>query len=344
MKSRGLYGKKYLDIDIREREIGKPGDDEVMVKVHACGVCGTDINFVRDWSEDYMPLGHEIAAEVIETGKNAKEYKPGDKVIVEDCAMCGVCTDCKSGEVDKCRNMYDMAGQPGMSEYMCVRKNLLDPFNGLDYKYACLTEPLAVSLNTVINSEIPLGGSVVVFGPGPLGLMAAKLAKIRGASFVFVVGLSRKTKLENTRLSLAEKMGADVTIEAEKEDVEQVVKSKFPKGVDRVIVTSPPQSILSAMKVIRFGGIISFIGLHFGGKNTIPIDINDMVFRKITLRPTFAEPAIKFPVSNKLLRDGIIDANMLITHTFGFEDVKGMFKGIVETGEPVIKAVFLPHK
>lgn len=343
MKSRGLYGKKYLDVDIREREIGEPGDDEVVVKVHACGVCGTDVNFVRDWSEDYMPLGHEIAAEVVETGKNVNRYKVGDKVIVEDCGMCGVCVDCKSGEVDKCRNMYDLAGQPGMAEYMCVHQNLLDPFDGLDYKYAVLTEPLAVALNLVLNAEIPMGGSVVVLGPGPQGLMAARLAKVRGASTVFVVGLSRKTKLEKARLDLAEKMGADVVIEGEKEDVEQVVKSKFPNGVDRVLVTSPPESMLTAFEIIRFGGIISFIGLHFGGKNVIPLDVNDMIFRKITLQPTFAEPAIKFPASNNLLRDGLVDARLLVTHTFSLDEAKKTFTGIIEADEPIIKAVLLPH-
>ena len=343
VKSHGLYGKKYLNIDIREREIGAPGDEEVIVKVHACGVCGTDVNFVRDWSEDYMPLGHEIAAEVVEVGKNVKTYKPGNKVIVEDCTMCGVCTDCKNGEVDKCRNMYDLGGQPGMAEYMCVRQNSLDPFDGLDYKYACLTEPLAVALNLTLNAEIPLGGSVVVLGPGPQGLMAARLAKIRGAGTVFVVGLSRKTRLESARLDLAEKMGADRVIASADEDVEQIVKSKFPKGVDRVLVTSPPQSILSAIKVIRFGGIISFIGLHFGGKNEIPLDVNEMIFRKITLRPTFAEPAIKFPTSNRLLKDGLIDASPLVTHTFTFKEAKRTFGGIVEANEPIIKAVLLPH-
>lgn len=342
MKSKGLYGKKYLDIVVREREIGKPGDEDVIIKVHACGVCGTDVNFVRDWPDDHMPLGHEIAAEVVETGKNVKSYKPGDRVIVEDCTMCGVCPDCKSDEAEKCRNMYDLGGQPGMSEYMCVRQNSLDPFDGFDYKYACLTEPLAVSLNLILNSEIPLGGSVVVLGPGPLGLMAAKLAKLRGASTVYVVGLSKKLKLEKARLDLAEKMGADITIESETQDVEQVVKSKFPKGVDRVIVTSPPESIKTAFQLIRFGGLITFIGLHFGGKNVVPIDINEMIFKKVTLRPTFAEPAIKFPVSNKLLKEGIIDASLLVTHTFGFKDINPIFSGIVETKEPIIKAVFLP--
>ena len=79
-----------------------------------------------------MALGHEIAAEVMEIGKNVKNVKPGDRVIVEDCSMCGICENCKSGHPEFCRNMYDMGGQPGMGQYMAVRYNSLNKFEGLD--------------------------------------------------------------------------------------------------------------------------------------------------------------------------------------------------------------------
>ncbi len=180
MISKGLYGKKYLDIQVREHEIAAPGDDHVIVKVHACGVCGTDLNFVKDWPDDYMALGHEIAAEVLEVGKNVTTVAPGDRVIVEDVSMCGICDDCKSGHPEFCRNLFSIEGQPGMGQYMSVRYNSCVKFEGLDYVSACLTEPLAVSLTSVINADIPLGGSVLVLGPGPLGLMSARLAKLRG--------------------------------------------------------------------------------------------------------------------------------------------------------------------
>jgi L-iditol 2-dehydrogenase len=117
VKSKGLYGKKYLDIAVREREIPPLDEDHVLVKVHACGVCGTDLNFVRDWPGDPMPLGHEIAAEVLEVGKNVTTVVPGDRVIVEDVSMCGVCEDCKSGHPEFCRNLCSIEGQPGMGNY-----------------------------------------------------------------------------------------------------------------------------------------------------------------------------------------------------------------------------------
>lgn len=343
MKSKGLYGKRYLDIQVREVELAAPDEDHVIVKVHACGVCGTDINFVRDWDDELMPLGHEIAAEVMEVGKNVTTVKPGDRVIVEDCTMCGLCEDCRSGHAEFCRNMYDMEGQPGMAQFLSVRYNSLDRFEGLDYVSASLTEPLAVCITAVETADIPLGGSVVVLGPGPLGLMSARLARLKGAGFVAITGLPADNPREKARLDLAAGLGCDMAIEIGKQDVEAEIKSRFPNGVDRVIVSSPPESIYDALKIIRFGGVITFFGLHFGGRSVIEVDINNLVFNKITLRPAFAEPAIHFPLSNRLLKEGLVDAGKLITHTFGFEDAKSVLQAVIDGSEPIIKAVMLPH-
>ena len=343
MRSRGLWGKKFLDIQVRETEISPPDENHVIVKIKACGVCGTDLNFLRDWAEDPMPLGHEIAAEVVEVGAKVASVKPGDRVIVEDCSMCGICDNCKAGHPEFCRNLFNLEGQPGMGQYMSVRFNSLVKFEGLDYVSACLTEPLAVSLTAVLGAEIPLAGSVVVLGPGPLGLMCAKVAKLRGAGFVAITGKPADNARDKVRQNLAEKFGCDLFIETGKQDVEEEIKRRFSGGVDRVIVSSPPQSIYDALKIVRFGGIINFFGLHFGGQSVINVDINDLVFRKITLRPTFAEPAINFPVSNRLLKDGLVDARSLVTHTFDFEDARRIMSAALDGSLPIIKAVMLPN-
>ena len=342
MISNSLFGKKYLDIQSRQIEVSPPDEDHVIVKIHACGVCGTDINFVKDWPGDPMPLGHEIAAEVMDVGKNVVTVKAGDRVIVEDCTMCGICAACKSGTPQYCRNMYNMENQPGMGQYMSVRYNCLNKFDGMDYVDASLTEPLAVAVTAVLNADIPLGGSVIVLGPGPLGLMAARLAKLRGAAFVAITGLAATCSREEARFRLAKEFGCDVIIETDKENIEEVIKARFPQGLDRAIVTSPPQSMYDALKIIRFGGLITFLGLHFGGKNIINVDVNDLIFRKITLRPTFAEPAINFPVAIRLLKDGLIDSKKLVTHTFGFDGAKSIMQAIIDGSEPVIKAVMIP--
>ena len=343
MKSKGLYGKKFLDIQEREIEIGSPTENQVIVKIHACGVCGTDLNFVRDWENDPKPLGHEIAAEVIEVGKNVTTVSPGDKVIVEDCTMCGICEDCKNGHPELCREMYNLEGQPGMGQYMVVRCNSVDRFDGLDYVSASLTEPLAVCITAIQNAEIPLGGSVLVLGPGPLGLMCARLSKLRGASFVAITGLTADTERAKIRLETAKQLGCDLSVEIGTQNLEEEIKMRFPKGVDRVIVSTPPESLNDAMKVIRFGGIITFFGLDFGKRHHVTFDVNDLIFRKITLRPTFAEPAINFPLSIRLLKEGLVDSRTIVTHTFGFSQAVDIMSGTINGTLPVIKSVMLPN-
>ena len=173
--------------------------------------------------------------------------------------------------------------------------------------------------------------------------MSARVAKLYGAGHVVITGLPADNPRERARLELAAKFGCDDFIEAGKQDVEAEVKRRFPKGVDRVIVSSPPESLQDALKIIKFGGIITFYGLHFGGRSTIPIDINDLIFRKISLIPTFAEPAINFPVSNRLLRDGLVDPGLLVSHRFGFGQAREIMQSIIDGSQPIIKAVMLPH-
>jgi L-iditol 2-dehydrogenase len=352
MISRGIYGRKPLDIEVRERELGSPGPGQAIVKVRACGVCGTDVNFVRDWTGDRMALGHEIAAEVVEVGPGVGGLAAGDRVIVEDCSMCGTCERCKSGHPELCRSMFSLEGQPGMGDYLLAARNSLVKFEGLEFAAASLTEPLAVSLTSVLNADIPLGGSVLVLGNGPLGLMSAMLARMKGAGFVAIAARGANTPLRAARRAAAEKASLDMVLTGGTQELEEKILSRFPAGVDRIIVSSPPASIAAALRLVRFGGLITFYGLHLGGAavgpqsapdgpRILPVDFNDLIFRKISLVPTFAEPAINFPVSLSLLRQGRIDPGAIITHTFSFPYVKDTLTGIVNGSLPAVKAVLV---
>ncbi|MFA5688744.1 MAG: alcohol dehydrogenase catalytic domain-containing protein [Kiritimatiellales bacterium] len=343
MKTTGLFGRKFMNLEFRETEVPSPGFNDVIVKIHACGVCGTDLNFLKQWDGDPMPLGHEIAGEVVETGKDVNTVKPGDTVVVEDCTLCGVCPQCKNGRPDLCRNLLGLDGQSGMGQYLRVRHNNLVKYDGMDYTTACLTEPLTVCLNAVLASEIPLGGSVAVLGCGPLGLMTAGVARLQGASFVVMTEFDTTTPIGRARAAAASKMDVDMVINTQQEDVEQVIRRRFPNGVDRVIVSAPPQSIHDALKIICYGGLITFYGLHFGGGNKIEIDINRMIFNKISLRPVFGEPALNFNRSLDLLKAGLIPTDALITHTFAPGDAQHILQAMVNSTEPVIKAVVLPQ-
>ena len=343
MINTGLYGRKYLDVQIKEKELGKPDFNEAIVKVHACGVCGTDMNFLKQWTGEAMPLGHEIAGEVMETGTGVKNVKPGDQVVVEDCTMCGICVNCKNGRPDLCTHKYDLEGYPGMGQYLKVKYNSLIKYEGIDYIDACLTEPLTVALNAVLDAQIPIHGSVAILGCGPLGLMAAQIAKLRGAGFIAMTDINLAGVPGRARTTMACRMGADLVLDSAREDINSMIRAKFPMGVDRVIVTSPPETIRDALKIIAYGGKITFFGLHFGGKNVVDIDINHLIFNKITLSPFFGEPAINFNVSLDLIRSGKVSIREMITHSFNFSDAKQLLTSIAEGQEAVVKAIMLPN-
>ena len=341
MKTKSLFGKKYLDLDIREINL-EPGPFDVIVKVLACGVCGTDLNFIRDYEEDFMPLGHEIAGEVVQCGSAVTNVSVGDTVTVEDCSMCGNCIDCKSGHPELCREMFTLNGCPGMGEYVMVNCGNLNVYSGMSPVHACLTEPLAVALAAVNKADIPVNGSVMIFGAGPIGLLTAALARHRGAGFVGISARSANSVMNKARLKLAEKIGCDSVIVTEKQDLVSEIRKICPKGVDRVIVTSPPQSVIPAFDIIRFGGSISLLGLSFKGDQCIPFDVNAAIFNKTSINTVFAEPAIGFGTAAELIKSGVIDASLFQTHTFGFDNAKEILEQNLLGTAPIIKSVFTP--
>jgi threonine dehydrogenase-like Zn-dependent dehydrogenase len=339
---KALYARKSFDFKIEDIEPKKPGMNEVVVRVRACGLCGTDLHFARDWGPEYAPLGHEISAEVIEKGEGEIPYEIGDMVIVEDVAMCGICRECKSGKSYLCRNMYDLTEQPGMAEMMTVDYHLLDKYEDIPGVDATLTEPMAVAYNTVLKADIPLGGNVVVMGPGPIGLMCIKLAKLNGAAKIILIGTTKKEKREKKRFEVGIEMGADYIIQIQEEDYLKRTKEIFPDGADSVIVTSPPKTVEAAIQIVKFGGTISFIGINLGGQNKVNLDINQLIFNKISLIPSFAEPAQNFPDTINIIKNKIIDPTLLITHTFSFHNAGEIFR-VSDTGEDsIVKAVFVP--
>lgn len=344
MKTRSLFGRKYIDLQIRTLEIPALLPNQVLVKVHACGVCGTDLNFIRDFEDDYQGLGHEIAGEIIDTGYMVSTLKKGDKVVVEDCTMCGKCADCKAGHPELCRNMFNMNGFPGMGEYIVVNDSACTVFEGLDYRNAALTEPLAVAYNAVTAANIPLGGSVAVFGQGAIGLLCADVAKLCGAKDIIMVGRDDKTPAQKARFELAEKIGCNQIILSSKENIKDSVLKRHPNGVDRVIVTSPPKSMYDAFDIIRYGGDIIYLGLSFKkNDNIIDFDVNRAIFNKITMKPSFAEPAINFPAALNLIKSGMIAPELYQTHTCSFNNCREVFESVLNGSISAIKTVFCPH-
>lgn len=342
MKAIGLFGRKYVNIEKREYELGPVGPNDALVEVMASGVCGTDLNFLRDSEDGFHPLGHELSGVVLEVGDCVKNVKPGDKVVVEDVAACGTCRDCQEGNISLCRNLIDGEGRPGMATHYKVDAHCLVPFEGLSFEAASLTEPLAVGITATQESDIPFGGSVVVFGHGPVGLFAARCAKLRGAGFVAVVGMGMGTAFGDRRFGAAKALGADLVIDSCGGTVADEIRKTLPDGADRVIVTAPPVVVPDAINCCRFGGRVSVLGLSFGGREVVPLNVNQIVFGKIDVKGVIAEPAMHFRRAIDLLKTKSVDPDVFITDYVTFDTFGQKMRDVLEQKVPAIKVCLRP--
>lgn len=312
---KAVFVKTPFQVEIRDVPVRDPAPNEALVRIRACGICGTDVHIARKCAGDWSTIGHEIAGEVEQVGAHVCRVKPGDKVMIENCTFCGVCTNCKNGRVEKCSSWLTLDDQPGAAEYITIREQSLHVFDGLPFEHAVLTEPLGVALDVTELAEIPLNSTVCVMGPGPIGLMAVRIAKLKGAKKIILVGNSHSVR----RLEVGRELGADEVVHADRCDVVEWFRTHFPQRVDRIIVTSPPKTLLDAVKIVNFGGIISYIGIDFGGEELVTFDVNEVHFKRLQIRASHAVPNLMFPIALDLLRDRIVDPAKLVSHVFPLE-------------------------
>lgn len=332
MKS--LYARAWFETQLRDTPRRQVSGRMVRVKVRACGVCGTDLHFLRD-SREWIALGHEIAAEVMETGAEVTRVKPGDCVVVEDVTMCGACEACKVGRYDLCKNPYRLDGQGGMAEEMVVHENMLNPFSGIDWVDASMTEPLAVAIACVDRLKLPLLGSLLIYGMGAIGLLCAAYAKRTGAARVDLVARVPES-LRNIRSAGAAKaLGAD--------DLYYTRDSgRMPPegGYDAAIVAASPELAADALKRVKYGGCALVAGITLSGGASAAIDVNDMVMNKKSLLTSLAEPAVNFPLSLRLIGRGDIDVKQIITHRLPLQEADGL-RALYGADAAAIKTVML---
>ena len=339
---RALWGKAPFQFDLREVPTPTPNVGEVLVRVTGCGICGTDLHFLRAMNHEWTPLGHELAGCVEEVGAGVSRLRFGDSVIIENNSGCSVCDACKNGESRYCRNIWTfMNDQAGIGDYVCVPETSLQKHHDLTPRQATVAEPLTVAIDVTLRADIPLNGEVAIWGAGPIGIMACQIAKLRGARRVFLVGSPRDNPRNRFRLELARELGADVTISGNQNAVDEI-KRATGDGVDRVLVTAPPAAIPDALRACRFGGIVALIGLEERAGETVALEINAFHFQKLQLRASHAIPNHYFPIALDLLARRVIDPDRMITHIFPLNEFRRAFETANNPDERVGKVVVEP--
>lgn len=334
---KAAFVKAPYKFEIRDVESGEPGPDEALVKIMACGICGSDLNCAGMDSRDWQPFGHEISGIIVKKGENCSNVVTGDTVVLESGSFCRECEFCRNGRVDLCNRGRNFWKNPsmGFAEYIIAPKECLVPFAGITFEEAAMIEPMGVALDLFYTADIRLNDSVLVVGIGPIGLMAMRLAKAAGAKKVYAASHSHA----KARIELAKRFGADEIIHTDEISLESYPYAGG--GVDKIMLTAPPQLISSCIKVANYGGTIAYIGFAGGEDAQITFDANEFHVKKLQLKASFAAPALYFPRCIDLIRNGVIDAKALISHRFKLEHIENAMITLKNDKQNSIKSVMV---
>jgi len=319
---KGPYCLEFVD-NIKEPI---PSYNEVLIETKAVGICGSDLGiFEGEFPKINPPLiiGHEGAGIVKSVGEGVKNIKENDRVSVACVISCGKCDACKYGKYNLCKfsktiGMIDVQGEYA-DFFVAPEQNCYILPENLSWTTAALIDTLAGPIYGLVKIfNIPIGSSIAVFGPGPAGLFFCKLAKLCGASNVYLVG----TRAE--RLSLGKYYGADTVINVHDTDPSKYITNDTNgEGVDIVIDAAGTEgSLTNGLKVLRRNG--TFIAYGVYPIQPIMTDMQKIVLEEYAILG-YASNYAGYPLAIELLSKGIIDAEPLITHKFKLEELPSAF-------------------
>jgi len=322
-----------------------PGD--ILIKVAACAICGTDIRIFRHGHHNVHPpqvIGHEVAGTIAALGAEVEGYRAGDRVTIMTEITDGTCEYCQQGRINLCPALraigYHFPG--GFAEYMLmpaagVRSgNVLKLPECLSLNHATLVEPLSCCLNGQMHLGIGVGSTVVVVGAGPVGCMHAELARAQGATKVILADVLPG------RLALARQFAVDVLIDSAKECLSDRVRQETDgRGADVVIVAcSAGQAQEEAVEYTARGGRISFFGGLPKESPHISLNSNLIHYKEISVHGAFASAGNHYRQALAFLAAGKLDAARLVSHSFPLDSILEAF-AVAGSGEG-LKTIVTP--
>jgi L-iditol 2-dehydrogenase len=342
LKAAVLYAP--YDLRIEEMPIPEIGYGEVLVRIRAVGICGSDVHFYTTGRcsgfivKEPLVLGHECSGEVVEVGDGVNNVKVGDRVVVEPGFPCGRCHYCRIGRYNLCPNVVFYGAPPthgAFREYSPAKASFVYKIGGhMSFEEAALIEPLAVGMQAVKRSGMESGSTAAVFGCGPVGLLTLQAALTSGASPIIAIDPVEY------RVELAEELGAMYTVNPTRIDVvEYVDRLTNGMGVDVVFeVSGNPKAFNDALRIIRRGGVLVQVGMF---EENVTFDPALIIDKEVDIRGVFRyanvyEQAIKLVSSNR------VKLKPLITHIFPLDRIKDAFNVIIEKRDNPVKVIVKP--
>jgi alcohol dehydrogenase/L-iditol 2-dehydrogenase len=291
-------------------------DDEILLRTRAVGVCGSDIHQsqnTQSWAVNVpVILGHEFAGEVVQAGKAVRGFREGDRVTSETAArICGHCLCCRTGEYNLCpeRRGFGYGVDGAMAGFVRVPARCLHHLpDSVSFEKAGLTEPCCVAYNaTCVKTRIRPGDTVLVFGPGPIGLMSLVMARLSGAGWVGVAGLKR----DEGRLAIAKSLGADQTFSGGDAELLEATRSIGDRiGVDAVIEASGASATLkTALAAVRPAGQICKVGW---GPQPLEFSLDALVQKAVCLQGSFSHNFVIWERVISLFACGKLDPTPIV--------------------------------
>ena len=336
----------YNNHDVRVEEMPAPeiGPGELLVKVEASGICGSD---VMEWyriQKAPTVLGHEVAGTIVQSGAGVERFKEGDRMVVTHHVPCNACRYCLSGHHTVCDTLRETTFEPGgFSEYLRVPAINVDRGvftipDGLSFDEASFAEPLACVYRGQRRANIQPGQSVIVLGSGLAGLLHINLAKALGAGRIVA------TDMVPARLEAAKRSGADFTFLATDDIPARLREVNDGRLADLVIVcTGAPPALQQALDSVDRGGTVLFFAPTEPGVN-ISVPVNDVFFRNdATLTTTYAGAPADLATALEMIGSGRVQVGQMISHRLGLEEAGLGFKLTAEA-QSSLKVIIQPHR
>lgn len=338
MKAVVKYGRQNGEVEVRDVKQPEMLPHQVMIEVAAVGVCGSDIHMWHDnqsWPIKLpVILGHEFCGTVVDVGSQVDGVTVGERVAVETAAqVCGKCIYCHSGNYNMCPHRLGFGNllDGAMTRYVPVRPQILHHIpENVTFEQASLTEPICVASKAVIEkSDVHPGDVVVVQGAGAIGILAAQVALLCGAGTVVMLG----TDVDAHRLELARKIGVHHTLNVQKEDPMDLIRSLGDGyGADLVVdCTGVSVALKQAMEIVRPLGGITKIGW---GPQPLNFSLDPLVAKAVKLQGSFSHTYATWERSLRLISTGQIDTSVVIGGVYPIDEWETAFSKM-ESGENI---------